>query len=120
MPVFEVCIVEKPTEKEKDEGGTERMILSPTAVLAKDAQAAAIGAVMDRKLEVARRTRSVSPLRQSLTSPMGCASCSGVSIHKALKTISLTGLGKCFSASFENFLAMILKASQSSFASQGG
>ena len=28
------------------------MILSPTAVLAKDAQAAAIGAVMDQKLEV--------------------------------------------------------------------
>ena len=46
MPVFEVVIVQKPTKKELEDGGIEKLLYGPKAVMAKDAQAAAIGAVM--------------------------------------------------------------------------
>ncbi len=46
MPVFEVVIVQKPTKKELEDGGIEKLLYGPKAVVAKDAQAAAIGAVM--------------------------------------------------------------------------
>ena len=46
MPVFEVVIVQKPTQKELADGGIEKLLYGPKAVMAKDAQAAAIGAVM--------------------------------------------------------------------------
>jgi hypothetical protein len=50
MPVFEVVIVQKPTRKEAEEGGIEKLLYGPKAVVAKDAQAAAIGAVMNGDL----------------------------------------------------------------------
>lgn len=46
MPVFEIVIIEKPTKKQHEDGAIERLILGPKAVVAKDQQAAAIGAVM--------------------------------------------------------------------------
>jgi len=46
MPVFEVVIVQKPTKKQAEEGAIETLLYGPKAVVAKDAQAAAIGAVM--------------------------------------------------------------------------
>src|SRR5262245_40800949 len=45
MPVFEVVVIEKPTKKQQDEGGIERLVFGPRAVVSQDAQAAAIGAV---------------------------------------------------------------------------
>jgi hypothetical protein len=46
MPLFEVAIVQKPTKKELDEGtGVEKLVFGPTAVIARDAQSAAITAV---------------------------------------------------------------------------
>jgi hypothetical protein len=50
MPVFEVVIVQKPTKKEAEEGGIEKLLFGPKAVVAKDGQAAAIGAVMGGEL----------------------------------------------------------------------
>ena len=50
MPVFEVVIVQKPTKKEAEDGGIEKLLLGPKAVVAKDAQAAAIGSVMSGEL----------------------------------------------------------------------
>lgn len=47
MPLFEVAILERPTQKEAEEGKGERLVLSPKAVVAPDAQSAAISAVMD-------------------------------------------------------------------------
>lgn len=46
MPVFEVVIVQRPSKKEAEEGAVEKLIFGPKAVVAKDGQAAAIGAVM--------------------------------------------------------------------------
>ena len=46
MPVFEVVIVQKPTKKAAEDGAIETLLYGPKAVVAKDAQAAAIGAVM--------------------------------------------------------------------------
>ena len=50
MPVFEVVIVEKPTKKAAEDGAVERLIYGPKAVVAKDSQTAAIGAVMDGEM----------------------------------------------------------------------
>ena len=36
--LYEVAIVEEPTPKEKEDGGMERIILAPTAVIASDSQ----------------------------------------------------------------------------------
>jgi len=50
MPLFEVAILEEPTKKESEEtGAMERLVFGPKAVIAKDGQSAAIGAVMDQK-----------------------------------------------------------------------
>ena len=47
MPLFEVAILEKPTVKEIEElGRAERLVFGPVAVVAKDAQSAAVSAVM--------------------------------------------------------------------------
>lgn len=46
MPLFEVAIIQKPTRKELEEGtGTEKLLFGPAAVIARDAQSAAITAV---------------------------------------------------------------------------
>lgn len=49
MPLFEVAILETPTKKEAEDGKGERLVFGPSAVVASDAQAAAISAVMDAK-----------------------------------------------------------------------
>lgn len=46
MPLFEVAILEKPTQKEAEEGKTERLAFGPKAVVANDAQSAAIAAIL--------------------------------------------------------------------------
>ena len=53
MPLFEVAILEKPTKKEAEDGKGERLVFGPTAVVARDAQSAAIASVMDQKTPVA-------------------------------------------------------------------
>lgn len=47
MALFEVAILERPTKKEMEDGGTERLVFGPKAVVARDEQSAAIAAVMD-------------------------------------------------------------------------
>ncbi len=47
MPVFEVCVVQRPSKKELEDGGVEKLLYGPKAVVARDGQAAAIGAVMN-------------------------------------------------------------------------
>lgn len=46
MPLFEVAILEQPTKKEAEDGKSEKLVFGPTAVVAADAQSAAISAVM--------------------------------------------------------------------------
>lgn len=47
MPLFEVAILEKPTKKEIEESGAiETLVFGPKAVVANDAQGAAIAAVL--------------------------------------------------------------------------
>ena len=50
MPLFEVAIVQKPTKKAAEDGAIETLLYGPKAVVAKDEQAAAIGAVMGGEL----------------------------------------------------------------------
>jgi len=45
MPLYEIAIIEKPTKKQEEEGATEKLVFGPKAVVARDPQAAAIGAV---------------------------------------------------------------------------
>lgn len=60
MPLFEVAILEKPTKKEIEEGtGVEKLVYGPKAVVAVDAQSAAITAVMDDKPTVDRSRMQV-------------------------------------------------------------
>jgi len=49
MPLFEVAILEKPTKKEIEDGKSERIVMMPTAVIARDSQSAAVIAVMESK-----------------------------------------------------------------------
>ena len=52
MPLYEVAILQKPTVKEAEEGQTEKLILPPKAVVARDPQSAGIGAVMGENLQI--------------------------------------------------------------------
>ena len=45
--LFEVAILERPTPKEMEEGKVEKLVLGPKAVVAQDAQSAAIAAVLE-------------------------------------------------------------------------
>jgi hypothetical protein len=49
MPLFEVAIIEHPTEKEAQDGKAERLVFGPKAVIATDSQSAAISAIMAEK-----------------------------------------------------------------------
>ena len=47
MPLFEIAIIQKPTQKEVQEGtGQEKLLFGPKAVLARDSQTAAMSAMM--------------------------------------------------------------------------
>lgn len=46
MPLFEVAITLHPTKNEAEEGKGEKLLMKPTAVVAKDAQSAAINVVL--------------------------------------------------------------------------
>jgi hypothetical protein len=60
MPLFEVAILENPTKKEIEEGtATEKLVYGPKAVVASDAQSAAISAVMDDAPKVDRTRMKV-------------------------------------------------------------
>jgi hypothetical protein len=51
--LFEVALIKKPSKKAIEEGtGREELILAPTAVIANDAQAAAVQAVITNKDKV--------------------------------------------------------------------
>lgn len=50
MPLFEVVVLEKPTKKSAEDGGMERLVFGPKAIVARDAQSAAIGAVMSGEM----------------------------------------------------------------------
>lgn len=64
MPLFEVAIIQKPTQKEREEGIAEKLVFGPKAVIAANEQAAAVAAVRnggipaevpDERLEVLAR-----------------------------------------------------------------
>ena len=57
MPLFEVAILEKPKKKDAEEGASERLVFGPKAIIASDAQHAAISAVMDEPRVEVDRTR---------------------------------------------------------------
>lgn len=59
MPLFEVAILERPTKKEAEEGVGEKLCFGPKAIIANDAQSAAIAAVMDEKITVDRQRMEV-------------------------------------------------------------
>lgn len=52
MALFEVAILERPTKKEAEEGAQEKLVFGPKAIVANDAQGAAIAAVMGEDVKV--------------------------------------------------------------------
>lgn len=44
--LYEVAILEVPSPKEREDGAQEKLVFGPTAVVANDAQSAAINAVL--------------------------------------------------------------------------
>jgi hypothetical protein len=46
MPLFEVAILRTPTKNEAEAGTGEELVFGPKAVIAHDAQSAAVGAVL--------------------------------------------------------------------------
>lgn len=66
MPLFDVAIVQHPTPKELEEGtGEEKLIYGPKTVVAKDANTAAIAAIMaedaPKKLDLIRSQVLIRP-----------------------------------------------------------
>ena len=58
MPLFEVAIMELPSKKEKEEGNTlEKLVFGPQFVVATDAQAAALKAVLENPEKAAQVNR---------------------------------------------------------------
>ena len=49
MPLFEVAILEVPTDKERKAGKEERLIFGPSPVIAKDDRAAAMRVAFEQK-----------------------------------------------------------------------
>lgn len=47
MPVFEVCVIQKPTKREAEDGQLEKLVTHINTVIARDSQAAAIMAIVD-------------------------------------------------------------------------
>lgn len=47
--LYEVALIEKPTPKQIEEGQVEKLVLPPTAVVAKDDKSAGVQAVMSNK-----------------------------------------------------------------------
>lgn len=57
--LFEVAILERPTKKEiEDNGAIEKLVFGPKAVVATDAQSAAITAVLSGDADVSKIDRS--------------------------------------------------------------
>ena len=50
--VFEVCIIERPTVKDAEEGKSAKIVLAPTAVIAKSTQDAPLVAALNAKIEI--------------------------------------------------------------------
>jgi len=46
--LYEVALIQQPTQKEKEEGAQETLILPPTPVIARDEQSAGVAAVMEQ------------------------------------------------------------------------
>lgn len=61
MPLFEVAILLKPSKAEADRGDGEKLVFGPKAVVAGDAQSAAIAAVMG-DTELSKTTLDMSRL----------------------------------------------------------
>lgn len=50
--LYEVALIQQPTQKEIEEGKIEILVMAPTAVIAKDEQSAGVAAVMQKKDEI--------------------------------------------------------------------
>jgi hypothetical protein len=68
--LYEVALIQQPTEKEQEDGAQEKLILAPTAVIAKDEQSAGVAAVLDHKGEITCDINRV----QVLVRPFGARS----------------------------------------------
>lgn len=60
--LFEVALIQKPTKKEADDGQLEKLILAPTAVIAKDDKTAGVIAVMQCKDKITTDLSNVEVL----------------------------------------------------------
>jgi hypothetical protein len=47
--LYEVALIQQPTQKEKEDGAQESLVMQPTPVIAKDPQSAGVAAVMQNR-----------------------------------------------------------------------
>jgi len=50
MPLFEIAITQKPTKKEAEDGGGEKLMFGPKAIVAADKEAAVIDLAMSGEI----------------------------------------------------------------------
>jgi len=60
MPLYEVAILEKPTKNAADNGESERLVLGPQTVIARDEHSAAVVAARSVKVD------GVDPMRMQV------------------------------------------------------
>jgi hypothetical protein len=51
MPLFEIAIMQRPTKKEAEEGGEEKLIFGPKFTVAKDKESAALRCLLAERPE---------------------------------------------------------------------
>ena len=49
--LFEVAMIEMPTKEDAEKGKLERLVMAPTAIIARDTQTAAAKAMREAKIE---------------------------------------------------------------------
>lgn len=67
MPLFEVVVLEKPTEKAAKDGAVEKLVFGPKAIIAKTEQAAVLTVMSNGlpKMDINRAEVIVRPFGQA-------------------------------------------------------
>ena len=58
MPLYEIAIIEYPTEKQAEEGAIEKLIFGPAAVVASNPQTAGLKALKDHDMSAINLDRA--------------------------------------------------------------
>jgi hypothetical protein len=117
MPLYEVVVLEKPTESEREEGKLERVVSGPELVVAPDTQSAVLSVILGGKNLAVDLSRAQVLVRPFVTpTPAGSVSESGrpscpydwpsgtvVPYHPSTISTSIAGITSCRDNSIYTF-----------------